>query len=82
MDLFSGVHYHLSSSLSSKRQAELTYVLDNNGGSPVDSLDPTLTHFITNSNLYEGWQDVTTREEAGELAVVTASGIYAAMSLS
>lgn len=75
MHLFTGVHYYLSSSLSSQRQAELAHVLDNNGGSHINSIaSPILTHLITNTNRYEGWQDVAAREEAGELAVVTVNG--------
>ncbi|KAF9463519.1 hypothetical protein BDZ94DRAFT_1308637 [Collybia nuda] len=82
MHLFSGVHYYLSSSLSSQRQAELAHVLDNNGGAQVESISsPALTHLVANTNRYEGWQDVAAREEAGELAVVTDKWVDRSMVL-
>jgi hypothetical protein len=72
MNLFDDVCYHLASSLPPQRTAELSHVLDINGARQAESIDDnTLTHFITNSNRYERWQDVAAREEAGELIVVT-----------
>ncbi|KAF8058683.1 hypothetical protein FPV67DRAFT_1523362 [Lyophyllum atratum] len=72
MHLFEGVRYFLPPSLPEIRVAELSQVLDSNGATPVDSIDDsTLTHFITNSNTFERWQEVVAREEAGSLLVVT-----------
>jgi hypothetical protein len=74
MDLFSGVHYFLSPSFSSQRIAELSHVLEINGATRAESIDDNaLTHFITNSNGFERWQDVTAREEAGQVSVITVS---------
>jgi hypothetical protein len=71
-DLFQGVCYHISPSLQHNRISELSHVLDINGAKPAKSIvDSTLTHLITNSNRFEGWQDISGREEAGELSVVT-----------
>ncbi|KNZ74024.1 BRCT-containing protein 1 [Termitomyces sp. J132] len=72
MHLFDGVRYSLSTSLSESRINELSHVLDSNGASCVQSIDDAaLTHFITNSNSFEGWQEIATREEEGYLVVVT-----------
>jgi len=72
MHLFDGVYYYISPSFSSQRTSELSHALDINGATHAQSLDDkALTHFITNSNRFERWQDVVTREEAGELSVVT-----------
>lgn len=72
MHLFDGVHYYLSSSLSPQRCTQLSLLLDNNGAVHTQSVDDsTLTHVITNSNRFEGWQDVASMEGAGKVAVVT-----------
>jgi hypothetical protein len=77
MDLFSGVHYYLSPSFSSQRTTELSHVLDINGSTRAESIDDkALTHFITNSNGFERWQDVAAREDAGQVSVVTVSMLY------
>ena len=55
--IFNGVSYHLSSSLPPSRAQELDVVLINNGATPADSL-ATATHVVTNSNQFEGWQNV------------------------
>ncbi|KAG6829223.1 hypothetical protein H0H87_012209 [Tephrocybe sp. NHM501043] len=72
MHLFVGVHYFLSTSLPEARVDELSHVLDRNGGIRADSIDDkSLTHLITNSNSFERWQDIATRQEAGKLAIIT-----------
>lgn len=72
MHLFDGVHYFLSTSFPESRINELSHVLDSNGASVVESIDDSsLTHFITNSNSFERWQEIATREEEGTLVVVT-----------
>ncbi|KAG6825628.1 hypothetical protein H0H92_003009 [Tricholoma furcatifolium] len=72
MHLFDGVRYSLSSSLSEERLNELSHVLDSNGAIQAESIDDvTLTHFITNSNTFERWQDIATREDEGKISVVT-----------
>ena len=72
MNLFDGVCYRLASSFSSTRIDELSHILDINGAKLAQSIiDPTLTHFITNSNRFERWRDIATREESGEVSVVT-----------
>ncbi|KAG6880099.1 hypothetical protein C0992_006373 [Termitomyces sp. T32_za158] len=72
MHLFDGVHYFLSTSFSEGRTNELSHVLDGNGASIAESIDDSsLTHFITNSNSFERWQEIATREEEGKLVVVT-----------
>ncbi|KAG6853738.1 hypothetical protein C0991_001873 [Blastosporella zonata] len=72
MHLFDGVRYFLSTSLPEGRINELSHVLDQNGATSVNSIDDeSLTHFITNSNSFERWQDVAAREEAKKLVVVT-----------
>ncbi|KAG6916328.1 hypothetical protein DXG01_007310 [Tephrocybe rancida] len=72
MHLFDGVRYFLSTSLPEERVNELSHVLDSNGAIRINSIDDEgLTHFITNSNSFERWQAVATREEEGKLSVVT-----------
>ncbi|KAG6820065.1 hypothetical protein H0H93_005688 [Arthromyces matolae] len=72
MHLFASVRYSLSTSLPENRVNELSYVLDNNGATRADSVEDThLTHFITNTNSFEHWQDIAAREDAGELVIVT-----------
>jgi hypothetical protein len=72
MNLFDDVYYRLASSFSSIRVDELSHILEINGAKLAQSIDDkALTHFITNSNRFEGWQDIAAREEAGEVSLVT-----------
>jgi hypothetical protein len=65
MTLFDGVVFHLSSSLSDERRAELKHVLVQNGAKQAKTIH-LATHVITNTNKFEGCQDVYQ-----EVAVVT-----------
>lgn len=78
MPIFDEVLYHLASSFSPQRKAELSNVLEANGASPEPL--STATHVITNSNRFEGWQSVgddvavvtvRTRADNSRLAVLT-----------
>ncbi|THV02405.1 hypothetical protein K435DRAFT_717243 [Dendrothele bispora CBS 962.96] len=57
MLLFENVKYHLSESLSSEAVARLAHVLNTNGATRAQSLQDA-THVITNSNRFEGWQNI------------------------
>ncbi|KAK2464910.1 hypothetical protein APHAL10511_002986 [Amanita phalloides] len=65
MAIFDGVIFHLPSSLPAERRAELKYVLVQNGAKNARSIH-VATHIITNTNKFEGCQDV-----GGQVAVVT-----------
>ncbi|RXW21707.1 hypothetical protein EST38_g4150 [Candolleomyces aberdarensis] len=65
MQLFSSIRYYLSPTLTPEKREFLQYTLDNNGARAAESLSEA-THVISNSDRFEGWQDL--REET---AVVT-----------
>jgi hypothetical protein len=57
--LFQNVKYHLPSTLPDETQEDLSALLENHGTTRVQSVyDETMTHIITNSAIFEGWQDV------------------------
>ena len=62
MLIFDSVFYHLPASLSPQRRAELSTVLDANGGQEVELRRSKLTHVVTNTNRFEGWEGVKERE--------------------
>jgi hypothetical protein len=70
MKIFAGVHYYLSPSLDEETSTQLGVLLDQHGAAPKDALDGA-THVITNSKLFEGWQDAPK-----DAAVVTVSSLY------
>lgn len=57
MSLFLNVKYHLSSSLSTACQSEMTAALDINKAVRAESLSEA-THVITDSFHFEGWRTV------------------------
>ncbi|KAF8627919.1 hypothetical protein AX15_004169 [Amanita polypyramis BW_CC] len=65
MAVFDGVVFHLSSSLSNERHGELKHVLLQYGAREAKSIH-LATHIITNTNNFEGCQDV-----GAQVAVVT-----------
>ena len=65
MQLFSSIRYYLSPTLTQEKREFLQYTLDNNGAKAAGSLSEA-THVISNSDRFEGWQDV-----GEETAVVT-----------
>ena len=73
--LFDGVLFHLSSSLPVERSAELKGVLLQNGAKQAKSIH-TATHIITDTNNFEGGQDV-----AAQVAVVTVRLVLYKLSL-
>jgi hypothetical protein len=62
MLIFDSVFYHLPLSLSPQRRTELSSVLDANGAQQVQLNRSKLTHVITNTNRFEGWESVKDRE--------------------
>ncbi|KAJ7807838.1 hypothetical protein B0H14DRAFT_2871867 [Mycena olivaceomarginata] len=57
--LFQDVKYHLPSTLPDESQEDLSALLETHGATRVQSVyDETVTHIITNSETFEGWQDV------------------------
>jgi hypothetical protein len=62
-ELFASIRYIIASSLPVQRSDQLRHVLDINGAVYVEKglLDPTLNTIITNSNRFEGWEDVSQR---------------------
>ena len=65
MAIFDGVVFHLSSSLSDERRAELKHVLLKGGAREAKSIH-LATHVVTNTNKFEGCQDVE-----AQVAVIT-----------
>jgi hypothetical protein len=61
MLIFDSVFYHLPLSLSPQRRIELFFVLDANGAQEVELNKSKVTHVITNTNRFEGWEDVKQR---------------------
>ena len=61
--VFSSIRYAIASSLPAHRADQFRHVLDTNGASylPKGIPDPSLNTLITNSNRFEGWEDVATR---------------------
>ena len=57
MAYFDGVRFYLSSSLSDERRAELKHVLLKYGGREAKAISGA-THVITDTNKFEGCQDV------------------------
>ncbi|KAF8647813.1 hypothetical protein AX16_006533 [Volvariella volvacea WC 439] len=58
--LFQHVVYHLEHSIPPHRRTGLDHVLQTHRATPATGLkDPNLTHIITNSHRFEGWQDVS-----------------------
>jgi len=60
MALFDGVVFHLSPSIPAERTAELKHVLLENGAVQAKSIH-LATHIITDTNKFEGCQDVDPR---------------------
>jgi len=52
MSIFDGVKFYCTSTISDKRQADLTLLLENNGAQPAPLAEAT--HIITRSLDYEG----------------------------
>jgi len=63
--LFASVRYIIASSLPVQRADQLRHILDINGAVYVEkgSLDTTLNTVITNSQRFEGWENVVKREQ-------------------
>lgn len=59
-ELFPSIRYIIASSLPAQRSDQLRHVLDINGAVYLEQglSDPTLNTIITNSNRFEGWEDV------------------------
>lgn len=57
MSLFNGVVFHLSPSIPTERSAELKHVLLESGAAQAKSIH-LATHIITDTNKFEGCQDV------------------------
>jgi len=57
MSLFENVSYFLPETLSPEAVSRLTHVLNTNGATRVQSIQDA-TYIITNTNRFEGWQDV------------------------
>ena len=57
MSLFAAVNFYIASSIPQKRQIEVASSLEFNGATPVDTPEEA-THVITNSDRFNGWQDV------------------------
>ncbi|KAF7362376.1 hypothetical protein MVEN_00584400 [Mycena venus] len=64
--VFFDVKYHLPSTISDDRHTELTALLETNHATRADSVFDA-THIITNSETFEGWQDV----DAESVAIVS-----------
>ncbi|KAJ6593333.1 hypothetical protein B0H19DRAFT_17663 [Mycena capillaripes] len=64
--VFQGVNYHLSSSLPEERHSQLEELLTAGHATRADSVFEA-THIITNSEAFEGWQDI----DAQTVAVVS-----------
>ncbi|TFK35317.1 hypothetical protein BDQ12DRAFT_714751 [Crucibulum laeve] len=59
---FAGVRYHLASCLSISRVNNLRHALNANGSTEAAGLeDETLTHVVTDSHRFEGWEVVEER---------------------
>ncbi|KLO16256.1 hypothetical protein SCHPADRAFT_901651 [Schizopora paradoxa] len=56
--IFKSVRYFLPHSLTAERRDELTKILNANGGEEAARLD-VATHVITNSHVFEGYQNVS-----------------------
>jgi hypothetical protein len=70
MQLFSSIRYYLSPTLTPEKREFLQYTLENNGAKAAGSLSEA-THVVSNSDRFEGWQDV-----GGECVVVTVRIIH------
>jgi hypothetical protein len=68
--IFNGVKYHLPSTLPHERQLELEYLLNQHKATRADSVFDA-THVITNSETFEGWQEV--QKKAGTSVVTVSS---------
>ena len=62
-EIFETIRYFIASSLPSSRAGELRHVLDSNGATYLDQglRDISLTTAITNSNRFEGWEEISQR---------------------
>jgi hypothetical protein len=61
--VFHGVRYHLPSTLPEERESQLTRLLTTYHATRADSIFDA-TYIITNSEAFEGWQDVDPQKVA------------------
>ncbi|KAJ7770143.1 hypothetical protein DFH07DRAFT_266653 [Mycena maculata] len=57
MKIFLSVNCYLPETLPQERRSEIAYVVEANFGKIVESIQ-SASHIVTNSNRFEGWQDV------------------------
>ena len=63
-EIFETIRYVIASSIPSSRAEQLRHVLESNGATYLNQglRDPSLTMVVTNSNRFEGWEDVSQKQ--------------------